>query len=99
MDEGSVTSAGSHTGNSSVVTSPTASRPTSGFGTLAPGDSINGNHGDDDDDEHALNRTADRNGVWRPVSRRFRNREKEITSPYPYLDVASDLIAQLAVSN
>lgn len=35
-------------------------------------------------------------GEWRPVSKRVRNREKEITSPYPYLDVASDLIAQLA---
>lgn len=38
-------------------------------------------------------------GDWRPVSRRIRNREKEMTSPYPYLDVASDLIAQLAVAN
>lgn len=35
-------------------------------------------------------------GEWRPVSRRVRNREKEISSPYPYLDVASNLIAQLA---
>lgn len=38
-------------------------------------------------------------GDWKPVSRRIRNREKEVTSPYPYLDVASDLIAQLAVAN
>lgn len=36
---------------------------------------------------------------WRPVSKRFKNKEKEITSPYPFLDVASDLVAQLAVAN
>src|SRR5207247_995885 len=38
-------------------------------------------------------------GEWRPVSKRFKNKEKEITSPYPFLDVASDLVAQLAVAN
>ncbi|EEP81262.1 carbon catabolite derepressing protein kinase [Uncinocarpus reesii 1704] len=35
---------------------------------------------------------------WRPISKRFRNKEKEITSPYPFLDVASDLVAQLAAA-
>lgn len=35
---------------------------------------------------------------WHPISKRFRNREKEVTSPYPFLDVASDLVAQLAVA-
>ncbi|OAX77103.1 hypothetical protein ACJ72_08602 [Emergomyces africanus] len=38
-------------------------------------------------------------GEWQPVSKRIRNREKEVTSPYPFLDVASDLVAQLAVAN
>ena len=37
-------------------------------------------------------------GTWKTVSNRYRNREKEVTSAYPYLDVASDLIAQLAVT-
>lgn len=36
---------------------------------------------------------------WKPISKRIKNKEKEITSPYPYLEVASDLIAQLAVVN
>lgn len=36
---------------------------------------------------------------WQPISRRFRNKEKEVTSPYPFLDVASDLVAQLAVAS
>lgn len=36
---------------------------------------------------------------WRPVSKRIRNKEKEVTSPFPFLDVASDLVAQLAVAN
>lgn len=35
---------------------------------------------------------------WHPISKRYRNKEKEITSPYPFLDVASDLVAQLAVA-
>jgi carbon catabolite-derepressing protein kinase len=42
---------------------------------------------------------AEGDGEWRPVSRRIRNKEKEITSPYPYLDVASDLVAQLAAAS
>ncbi|KAI9374236.1 kinase-like domain-containing protein [Aspergillus egyptiacus] len=36
---------------------------------------------------------------WHPISKRFRNKEKEVTSPYPFLDVASDLVAQLAVAS
>ncbi|KAL3476839.1 kinase-like domain-containing protein [Aspergillus californicus] len=35
---------------------------------------------------------------WHPISKRFRNKEKEVSSPYPFLDVASDLVAQLAVA-
>jgi carbon catabolite-derepressing protein kinase len=42
---------------------------------------------------------ADGDTEWRPVSRRIRNKEKAITSPYPYLDVASDLVAQLAAAS
>lgn len=34
-------------------------------------------------------------GYWKPVSKRYKNVEKEISSPYPYIDVASDLVAQL----
>jgi carbon catabolite-derepressing protein kinase len=40
----------------------------------------------------------DGDSEWCPVSKRIRNKEKEVTSPYPYLDVASDLVAQLAVA-
>ncbi|KAL4903930.1 hypothetical protein BDW74DRAFT_155656 [Aspergillus multicolor] len=36
---------------------------------------------------------------WHPISKRFRNKEKEVSSPYPFLDVASDLVAQLAVAS
>ena len=36
---------------------------------------------------------------WHPISKRYLNKEKEITSPYPFLDVASDLVAQLAVAS
>lgn len=36
---------------------------------------------------------------WHPISKRFWNKEKEVTSPYPFLDVASDLVAQLAVAS
>ncbi|OJD28361.1 CAMK/CAMKL/AMPK protein kinase [Blastomyces percursus] len=38
-------------------------------------------------------------GEWMPVSKRIRNKEKEVTSPFPFLDVASDLVAQLAAAN
>lgn len=84
------------TNNSSRVTSPATSRPTSDFNTTRSEGTMNGVQ--DDDNEDAAT-THERKGEWRPISKRFRNKEKEITSPYPYLDVASELIAQLAVSN
>ncbi|ERF68877.1 hypothetical protein EPUS_04529 [Endocarpon pusillum Z07020] len=79
------------TGNSSRMTSPAQSRPNSGFSTVKPGEKFQMHETDGDNGELK--------GDWRPVSKRIRNKEKEITSPYPYLDVASDLIAQLAVAN
>lgn len=42
---------------------------------------------------------AEGEGEWHPISKRFRNKEKEVSSPYPFLDVASDLVAQLAVAS
>ncbi|PGG96908.1 CAMK/CAMKL/AMPK protein kinase [Blastomyces parvus] len=36
---------------------------------------------------------------WRPISKRIRYKDKEVTSPFPFLDVASDLVAQLAAAN
>ncbi|KAL4964901.1 serine/threonine-protein kinase [Aspergillus stella-maris] len=42
---------------------------------------------------------AEGNAEWHPISKRFRNKEKEVSSPYPFLDVASDLVAQLAVAS
>ncbi|KAA8641894.1 hypothetical protein EYZ11_002147 [Aspergillus tanneri] len=42
---------------------------------------------------------AEGDAEWHPISKRFRNKEKEVTSPYPFLDVASDLVAQLAVAS
>lgn len=42
---------------------------------------------------------AEGDAEWRPISKRFRNKEKEMSSPYPFLDVASDLVAQLAVAS
>ncbi|EXJ94815.1 CAMK/CAMKL/AMPK protein kinase [Capronia coronata CBS 617.96] len=68
--------------NTSAVTSPSTSRPTSGFGGLSYSSS-------DRLDEEELD------GCWKPVSKRYKNVEKEISSPYPFLDVASDLVAQL----
>jgi carbon catabolite-derepressing protein kinase len=38
-------------------------------------------------------------GEWKPTTKRNRSVEKEVSSPYPYLDVASDLIAALAQAN
>jgi carbon catabolite-derepressing protein kinase len=38
-------------------------------------------------------------GEWKPIARRNKHVEKEVSSPYPYLDVASDLIAALAQAN
>lgn len=115
------------TRNTSTVTSPQHSRPTSGFDSMhsqstSPtsngfdgNSATNGNRMPDDTDASVTPPAADAdpattkgvypitvNGVrgnWKPVSKRIRNKEKDVTSPYPYLDVASDLIAQLAVSN
>jgi carbon catabolite-derepressing protein kinase len=84
------------TGSSSRLTSPAVSRPASGLNALRHSDSMNG---DRNDHEHSDTSWTGRVGDWRPVSKRYKGKEKEITSPYPYLDVASDLIAQLAVQN
>jgi carbon catabolite-derepressing protein kinase len=87
------TSRSTVTNNSSRVTSPASSRPTSGIGTTKSEETANGAP----EGEDAT--SSERKGEWRPISKRMRNKEKEITSPYPYIDVASELIAQLAVSN
>ncbi len=68
--------------SSSTFTSPSTSRPTSGF---SEAHRVNSEPLDEEASE----------GYWKPVSKRYRNVEKEISSPYPYLDVASDLVAQL----
>ena len=86
------------TGNSSRMTSPAQSRPTSGFSSTKQGEQQHQMHEMDGHGKFEGENSESR-GEWRPVSKRFRNKEKEITSPYPYLDVASDLIAQLAVAN
>ena len=44
-----------------------------------------------------VNRSPD-DGEWYPVSKRFKNKEKDVNSPFPFLNVASDLVAQLAVA-
>lgn len=69
------------TGPNSTVTSPAASRPTSGLDQL---------------NRDTTNDLKKVEGYWKPISKRWRNMEKEISSPYPYLDVASDLVAHLA---
>lgn len=69
----------------SNVTSPTTSRPTSGLGDI---------HAFPSGDK--LHKTGSGGGYWKPVSKRYKNFEKETTSPYPYIDVASDLVAHLA---
>ncbi|KIW68908.1 hypothetical protein, variant [Phialophora macrospora] len=69
---------------SSTVTSPANSRPTSGFGDNRHTSS-----------EEFSEEDGTSEGYWKPVSKRYKNMEKEISSPYPYLDVASDLVAQL----
>lgn len=85
------------TGNSSRMTSPAQSRPTSGFSSLKSGDQSQVHEPNGQNKIDGEN--GESKGEWRPISKRIRNKEKEITSPYPYLDVASDLIAQLAVAN
>jgi carbon catabolite-derepressing protein kinase len=72
--------------DNSAMTSPASSRPTSGFGTLKD---MNHLHQEDSQED-------DMSTYWKPVTKRYRNKEKEISSPYPYMDVASDLVAQLA---
>jgi carbon catabolite-derepressing protein kinase len=67
----------------SAVASPITSRPASGF------DYASSQSGTGTDD------TQDAGGYWVPLSQRF-HKEKEMSSPYPFLDVASDLVAQLA---
>ncbi|RMZ85458.1 hypothetical protein DV737_g836, partial [Chaetothyriales sp. CBS 132003] len=42
---------------------------------------------------------SNEHGEWIAVSKRYKGVEKEVTSPYPFLDVASDLVASLANSN
>ena len=39
---------------------------------------------------------SDSKPYWKPTTKRYKNKEKEISSPFPYLDVASELIAHLA---
>ena len=70
----------------STVTSPDSSRPASGLSKEINQPPLNDGHSADSN-EH---------GEWVPVSKRYRNVEKEVTSPYPFLDVASDLVASLA---
>jgi len=68
-------------GSTSTITSPAGSRPTSGLGQLNRSDSYDSKKVE---------------GYWKPISKRWKNVEKEISGPYPYLDVASDLVAHLA---
>jgi carbon catabolite-derepressing protein kinase len=74
------------TGSSSAFNTPTTSRPASGMGhVLHHGTSLSEDGGEEDGE-----------GYWKPTSKRYKNVEKNVSSPYPYLDVASDLVAQLA---
>ena len=69
----------------SASNSPATSRPVSGFEDIHPSK-------EDGGDQHA----AETKPYWKPTTRRYKNKEKEISSPFPYLDVASELIAHLA---
>lgn len=71
------------TNPNSTVVSPASSRPQSGI----DGMSISRNN------SYELKKPE---GYWKPISKRFKNVEKEVSSPYPYIDVASDLVAHLA---
>jgi len=75
----------------STAPSPSTSRPASGFENATTND--NGAASYDKDNQYADEAMKP---YWKPVSKRFKNIEKEISSPYPYLDVASDLVARLA---
>lgn len=78
------------TGNNSGWTSPSVSRPASGMGNVL-------HHGNAVSSEDGTERGEDDGvGFWKPTSKRYKNIEKDVSSPYPYLDVASDLVAQLA---
>lgn len=68
------------TNPNSTVASPAVSRPATSNDALKRNDSYD------------LKKVE---GYWKPVSKRFRNLEKEVSSPYPYIDVASDLVAHL----
>lgn len=72
------------TSPNSTVASPSISRPATGVEGLSRNNSYD------------LKKVEKVEGYWKPVSKRFRNVEKEVSSPYPYIDVASDLVAQLA---
>ena len=72
--------------NHSAVTTPASSRPTSGFSSSKSPNGL----------QQANSHDEDMKPYWKPVTKRYRNKEKDISSPYPYLDVASDLVAQLA---
>lgn len=71
------------TNPNSTVVSPSSSRPQSGMDSVSISRS----------NSYELKKAE---GYWKPISKRFYNVEKEVSSPYPYIDVASDLIAQLA---
>lgn len=71
------------TNPSSTLTRPAASRPVSGVESVGISRS----------NSYELKKPE---GYWKPISKRYKNVEKEISSPYPYIDVASDLVAQLA---
>ncbi|KAJ5884831.1 hypothetical protein N7495_009341 [Penicillium taxi] len=49
--------------------------------------------------QNVIRAGGDGSNEWHPISKRFKNKEKEVNSPYPFLDVASDLVAQLAVAS
>ena len=74
-----------NSGGTSSNSSQAASRPTSGVD--GPLTNLSRNNSYD------LKKIE---GYWKPISKRYKNVEKEISSPYPYIDVASDLVAQLA---
>jgi carbon catabolite-derepressing protein kinase len=67
-----------------TLNSPASSRPSSGFDNKQYASS-----------DHLSSEMELGDGYWKPISKRYKNVEKEISSPYPYLDVASDLVAQL----
>ncbi|KAK4907725.1 Protein kinase [Elasticomyces elasticus] len=91
------------------ISSPSPSRPQSAYinghpshGTItrnASYESTSDAHGakikKEKSSDSASGKGERSDGYWKPISKRFKNVEKEVSSPYPYIDVASDLIAQL----